>query len=112
MHEASLMQSALDLATEAARRAGAIRISRISLRVGAESGVAPEALALAFEVLRQGTPADRAELSIETRPALFRCHACGAEFADPGACPQCGEIKSHMIGGTELELSAVEVLDP
>jgi hydrogenase nickel incorporation protein HypA/HybF len=112
MHEASLMQSALDLAIDAARRAGAERISRIGLCIGAASGVVPEALALAFEVLRQGTPAAGAELSIETRPARYRCPTCSTEFLEWGECPRCGELGTELIGGTELELSTVEVPDP
>lgn len=65
MHEAGLMQTALEAACDEARRAGAVGVRRIVLRVGAESGVVPEALRFAFEALAVGTLADGATLDIE-----------------------------------------------
>ena len=40
----------------------------IRLRIGALSGVVPEALEFAFEALRPGTLAEKAELAIESVP--------------------------------------------
>lgn len=65
MHEAGLMQAALESACEEARRAGAIRIRRIVLSVGSNAGVVDEALQFAFEALSPGTFADGAALVIE-----------------------------------------------
>jgi hydrogenase nickel incorporation protein HypA/HybF len=65
MHEAGLMQSALDLAADHARRAGAGNIRRVVLRVGAFSGAEPDALRFAFEALAPGTPAAGATLELE-----------------------------------------------
>ena len=64
MHESGLMQSA-DLAADYARRAGAGDIRRVVLRVGALSGVEPDALRFAFESLAPGTPAAGAALELE-----------------------------------------------
>jgi hydrogenase nickel incorporation protein HypA/HybF len=79
MHEAGLMQSALDLAADHARRAGAGNIRRVVLRVGALSGVEPDALRFAFEAMAPGTPAAGAVLELEES------------------------------GGTDLELARIEV---
>jgi hydrogenase nickel incorporation protein HypA/HybF len=68
VHEAGLMQEALDLAVAAGRGHGAGRIVRLRLRVGADSGVVPDALAFAFEVIREGTIAATAALEMETVP--------------------------------------------
>ena len=51
MHELSIMEGALALALEQARQAGARKLHVIRLRVGAMSGVVPEALQFAFEAL-------------------------------------------------------------
>ena len=56
MHELSIMQSALSQALEQARHAGAGKVHEIRLRIGVLSGVVPEALQFAFEVLAEGTP--------------------------------------------------------
>ena len=54
MHEVGVMQSALEIALEQAGRQGAGRIDCIALRVGMLSGVVPEALEFAFDVVARG----------------------------------------------------------
>lgn len=112
MHEVGLMQTALEMALEQAHRAGARRIHRVSLRVGAMSGVVPEALRFAFAATSRGTAADGAELLVEHVPVVCVCKRCSAEF-DPMdvvyLCPNCGEISSHVKQGRELELASLEV---
>ena len=73
MHELSIMQSALSLALDQARQAGGSRVHTIRLRIGALSGVVPDALEFAFEALAPGTPAEGAKLAIEHVPARFWC---------------------------------------
>lgn len=82
MHEASLMQSALEMAQDVARQQNANRIHRIRLRIGQDSGVVPDALTFAFEVMRANTICANAVL----------------EFEDGS--------------GRDLELSSVEVSGP
>ena len=61
------MQSALDLALEQAQAAGAQRLLRVRLRIGALSGVVPEALTFAFEALTPGTLAEGAVRDLRAR---------------------------------------------
>jgi hydrogenase nickel incorporation protein HypA/HybF len=98
------MQCALDQALDEAQRAG--------LRIGALSGVVPEALQFAFEALSEGTPAAGAKLTIEPVPARFWCEHCRQEF--PSArlipeCPVCGNHSRNLRAGRELELASLEV---
>jgi hydrogenase nickel incorporation protein HypA/HybF len=112
MHELSIMQSALQQALTEARRAGAARVHEIRLRVGALSGVVPEALQFAFEALSEGTPAQDAHLTIEPVPARFWCNTCGSEFQSAGLipeCPSCNTPSRELLAGRELELASMEV---
>jgi len=112
MHEVSIMQSALDQALEQARQAGAQRVHEIHLRVGALSGVVPEALQMAFEALRVGTPAEGAALKIEDVPASFWCVVCETEFASEklfAECPTCRCVSRELRTGRELELASLEI---
>jgi hydrogenase nickel incorporation protein HypA/HybF len=112
MHEVGIMQTALEAATEAAYSRGAKRIHRLTLHVGRQAGVVAEALAFAFAALAPGTPAEGAELVLETMPAVCHCAACRVEFQPPGdvfACPSCGRLSSDLRQGRELALAAVEV---
>ena len=112
MHELSIMQDALDLALERAREAQATRVHQLRLRVGALSGVVPEALQFAFEALRRDTLADNAELQIDSVPATFWCATCRLDFrADDllSECPTCHNPSAELRSGRELELASMEI---
>lgn len=112
MHELSLMESTLEIALEYARHQKAQKIHQINLRVGAISGVVPEALEFAFDACTQNTIAAGANLKIELVPALCYCENCDREFTPPDliyACPDCGQISSKLIQGRELQLTSLEV---
>jgi hydrogenase nickel incorporation protein HypA/HybF len=65
VHEVGLMREALRVALERARRERAERVLSVGLRIGARAAVVPEALALAFEVVTEGTIAAGARLVVE-----------------------------------------------
>jgi hydrogenase nickel incorporation protein HypA/HybF len=112
MHEASLMQAALEIAAEHAGRRGATRIHRLTLRVGRLSGVEPMALTFAFDALAAGTPAEGACLEIDTVPTVCYCTGCAVEFEPADfvyACPRCGKLSADVRRGQELELASLEV---
>lgn len=112
MHELSIMQSALSQALDQARQAGAVRVHEIRLRVGALSGVIPDALQFAFEALADGTLAEGARLTIEHVPARFWCATCNREF-EAGTlfaeCPDCHHPSGKLCAGRELELASLEI---
>jgi hydrogenase nickel incorporation protein HypA/HybF len=112
MHEVGLMQDTIDLATTAAREAGAERIHRIRLRIGRLAGVEAEAMRFAFAAVTQGTLADGAVLDIDPVEVVCHCRACDRPFTPTDyifACPWCAAITSDVRQGREIELVAVEV---
>ena len=93
MHEASIMQNVFATAFEHMHQAGAVRIQRLRLRVGALSGVVPDALTFAFEALKTNTAAAEAELEIDRVPARLLCMGCLLDFDSDTCvdlCPRCG----------------------
>ena len=112
MHELSIMQSALIQVLEQTRQAKATRVYSIHLRIGTLSGVVPEALQFAFEVLADGTPAHGAKLVIEDVPAKFWCATCKREFKATrmfAECPHCHRASAELRAGREMELTSMEV---
>ena len=106
------MESAVRMAVETAESAGAGRVLALRLRVGALSGVVPEAMHFAFEVVCEDTIAKGARLDIETIPAVFRCHECREEFESDlftGECPRCHSLGAALQRGRELEIASVEI---
>jgi hydrogenase nickel incorporation protein HypA/HybF len=106
------MQSTLERAVAKAKAAGALRIHQVRIRVGALSGVVPDALQFAFEALRQNTLAAEAELEIESVAAACWCAGCQIEFESGDLifeCPRCGALAAELRRGRELDLVSVEV---
>jgi len=112
MHEVSIMEEAVRLAVDTAKAKGAGRVSRLRLRVGTLSGVVPEAMHFAFDVVCRGTIAEGAKLEIESVPATCWCAGCQAEFecADwLNECPRCHGVSGDLRRGRELEITSVEL---
>lgn len=112
MHEVSIMQDALELAEAQARARGASRIHRITLRIGALSGVVPDALEFAFDAVTSGTMADGAELRIERVGALAFCPVCRREYEPDefiAQCPHCSALGGEIRRGREMYLAGLEV---
>lgn len=64
MHEVSIADALLHQAATAARRHGLASVDAVGVRVGRRSGVVGDALAQAFEILREGTDLAQARLTI------------------------------------------------
>jgi hydrogenase nickel incorporation protein HypA/HybF len=114
MHEIGLMQRMVEVALDRAASAGARYVQRVTVRVGAESGVVPDVITLAFEVATRGTIAEGAELQIEDVPITCFCAACDLDFAPADAlheCPSCHQWGAEVRCGKEFELASLEIGD-
>jgi hydrogenase nickel incorporation protein HypA/HybF len=112
MHEVGLMQNILNTAIKRAKQEGGHHIYVVEMRVGAASGVAPESLELAFEVVKKGTIADMAKLEVNHIPIVCYCSSCQLEFQPVDLlyeCPHCQQISTEVRQGKEFELASLEV---
>ena len=112
MHELGIITEAVRMAIETAQSSGANRVHGLRLRVGAMSGVVPDALTFAFDLVCRDTIAEGARLDIESVPATCWCDACQAEFNCTDfvtECPTCHQISGQLRRGRELELASVEM---
>lgn len=116
MHELSICQALIEVATDALRRvpAPAPRVRCVDVRIGRLAAVVPELLRFHFDLLVAGTPLDGATLVIEEVPARGRCEICLHAFdvdQVPTSCPACGAWEVAVTGGQELDLVSLEVDD-
>ena len=112
MHELSIARSILETVAAVAPLQPGERYTTVRLRVGEISGVEPAALGFGLEVLAGDRGWPTVDFEIERTPLRRRCVSCGEEFAVEGHetdCPQCGEPKTRLAGGDELELRSVDV---
>lgn len=112
MHEVAIMTEAVRLATESAPAAGGRRIIALKLRIGVFSGVVPDALEFAWDVVRRDTPLADARLEIESVSGAHWCEKCQITFASReffSECPRCQELSGDLRRGRELEIAALEL---
>ena len=109
MHELSIAEALVRQVHEIATREGAIRVTRVTVRVGPLSGVLPQALAFAFPMAAEGSLAEHAELLVEAPRLLLTCRACGASGPadDPfPVCAACGSVDVQL--GTDADAPDAE----
>lgn len=113
MHEASIAQSIVDIAEGRCREAGYSRVQSIEVRIGKAAGVMPDALSLAFEIIKAETLASGATLVISEIPLGGLCRGCGSRFSTGEqfiqGCPLCGSHDFKLDSGRELDITAIEV---
>ena len=115
MHELSIVEALIEQAQREVKRSGQKgRVVRLDLRIGRLSGVCPDSLRFAWDLLAPETSLAGAELCIAEPPAVCACGDCGArtELEDVAACcPKCGSPNVTVEGGQEMLLQTIELED-
>lgn len=112
VHELSVCAALLEQVSTLAAARQSTGIRRITIEVGALSGVDAAQLRTAFQVLRAGSCAAGADLVIDAPEVRIRCNTCDAVSAvapNRLLCGQCGSYRSHVVQGDELRLRRVEL---
>jgi hydrogenase nickel incorporation protein HypA/HybF len=113
VHELSVAMSLIEGIDDSARREGYERVVAVHVRIGALSGIAPDALRFSWKLATAGTLAADSRLDIEDVPLVVFCEHCEIERmprAGSGLiCPECGNACPNIVRGRELQLVAVEV---
>lgn len=111
MHEMGITQGILDASFDAARNAGATRITEIHISVGELTEVVEFALQFAFDALTPGTMAEGAQLVVNYVPAKSHCNDCGIDYAHDRfqmVCVECGSLNVSPLQGRELQIDSIE----
>jgi hydrogenase nickel incorporation protein HypA/HybF len=111
MHEMGITQGILAASFDAARDAGADRITEIRVSVGELTEIQDFALQFAFEALTPGTMAEGATLIVNHIPATAKCNDCGTEYTHDRfemLCPQCGSFNVTPLTGREMRIDTIE----
>jgi hydrogenase nickel incorporation protein HypA/HybF len=114
MHEFGIAQSLLEIVEQEALPYKGAKVTRVKLQIGRLSGVMPDALRFAFEVLRAGGIAEESSLEIEEIPLRIKCHQCEktSTVEDPFLiCPHCQSIDVEILAGRELQIQNMEIED-
>lgn len=109
MHELSIAEELLEIIADNAEKAGVRKVTEVNLRIGDFSGILPEALEFAFQVLSRGKITEGAVLRIEQVQPCLTCDGCGGPVGrSESFCPRCGSGQVRATGGHELEILSFE----
>jgi hydrogenase nickel insertion protein HypA len=110
MHEYSVVQAMFDQIERVARQRHAARVRRVSVRIGDAAGLDVDLFRSAFELFRERTICEQAELAIEGVPARWVCPD-GHGALDSGqrlACAACGK-PARLEAGDEITLMRLDL---
>ena len=112
MHEYSIVDSLLQLATEHALKNNATKVTKIEVKIGVLSGVEPDLLKTAFETFKEGTICEEAEFIMNIQPVVIECEECKNKSTlkkDEYLCPHCKSSNIKIIDGEDMYLMSLEL---
>lgn len=111
MHEMSIVQSLVELCeknlNEACEDGKTHQIKEIIVKVGRLSGVEAHYLQSCYDVFRQGTVCENAELKIHIQDVVIECEKCGYNGVleqNNFICPKCESRNLKVTDGEDLYL--------
>jgi hydrogenase nickel incorporation protein HypA/HybF len=110
MHELSLARALLDEANRIRQAHGATRVLTVHVDVGELSGVEPELLRSALNLLTESEQAKPVALEVQRIPLEARCQGCGWEgrvIRFHFRCPLCSDMRLILLRGEDLVLCDV-----
>lgn len=113
MHELSIANELVETAAEAAREAGALKVTVVHLRLGQMAGVVKSSLEFCYELAAQDTLLEGSRLEIEQLPVEIYCPTCQEVVELPSVqwfhCPRCDTPSDDIRQGKELEIESLEI---
>ena len=110
MHEYSIVQSLMGHIEAHARQHRAVAVRRVFVRIGELSGVQPDLLQTAYDLIRERSLCADAPLEITPVEARWECPECGRPVTRGLVlrCEACGR-PARLVAGDEIMLDKIEL---
>lgn len=110
MHEASIVEYAMQAVRLAALRNHIHQIQEITLEIGKMRVAIPDILQYSFHLYQKESMFEHAVLTIHEKDIIIHCNECGRDF-DISAptvtvCPHCKSPKIQIMQGNELSIES------
>lgn len=112
MHELSIAQSIISLAENAVPKNKPGIITAVKIQVGELSGIEIDPLQFSFNIIKENTALQQAELVIEIVPGEALCNDCGTTFhlnSFGNGCSSCNSFKLTITKGKEMKVLSISV---
>jgi hydrogenase nickel incorporation protein HypA/HybF len=114
MHEYSIVASLIDVCEKEAKKHHAKAIKRLEIRVGRLSGIEIHFLKQCFDTFKEETICHDATLVVELCDVVLLCASCHEQSVvseNHFICPKCHNEDVSMIGGQELHVKSIEIIE-
>ena len=113
MHECSVVEQLVKIASAKALESHASEVKRIRLVVGELTGYMEESIRFYFGILSKGTILNGAGIDITYVKPMLRCPSCGRLYERVKFtfdCPDCGIAGEMTKTGSEFYIDTMEVI--
>jgi hydrogenase nickel incorporation protein HypA/HybF len=113
MHELSITESILEIATRHAQAARATRVTDLHIVMGRLSSIVDDSVQFYWDILTKDTLCAGSTLHFQRLPAHLACLNCGNDYtfdSDMIPCPKCGSSMVKVLSGEEFRLDSIEVV--
>ncbi len=107
MHELGVAQEIISIVEKEMARLKLKKVEAVNIRLGALTGLNPDALSFGFEAGIIDTPLADAKLIIERIPIKGKCRTCRKNFEVDEftfVCPHCCSTDMEITQGEELDI--------
>ena len=114
MHELSIANSILDIVLNEKKINNLPEVKAIGLRIGALSGIFPDALEFSFDAIKKDTPLENTILEISEIPVTGICKSCNENFSVSDlifSCPRCHSTSIEVDKGQEMDIEYLDIED-
>ncbi len=112
MHELSLTQRIVKIVCDEAKKENAVRVVKVMLAVGEDSGIVPECVQTYFDLLAENTVAQGAKIKANIIRSTLYCESCKKEFERARfsfSCPECGAEGTPTNKGNACYVESIEL---
>lgn len=112
MHELSVTENVLSIATRHAEQANASRVTDIYIVIGKLASIVDDSVQFYWDMLSENTICAGAKLHFDRIPARMVCLDCQQAFELEdilSPCPACGSPRIKVTAGEEFYLDSIEI---
>ena len=113
MHEASIAQELINLATDQMRQHQGQKVVDLKIEIGAFSGVVKDCLEFVFPEMAKGTALENCGLTIDVIPLEVTCSLCTktSQYDEMTClCKHCSSVQVTVTKGKEMKITQMEVV--
>jgi hydrogenase nickel incorporation protein HypA/HybF len=112
MHELSVTENILNIASSHAQKAGALKVTDINIVIGRLSSIVDDSIQFYWDMISENTICFGARLHFERHPAEILCLNCNQKYTistDLIPCPNCDSLSLMVLSGEEFWLDSIEI---